>query len=70
MVKNMGKVDRFMRFVVAIVVGFLYYYDKIDGMLAILLLSAAVLFIVTSFIGFCPLYIPTGMNTLDKEEDS
>ena len=69
MTKNMGKVDRVMRFVAAIVVGLLYYFDKIDGILAYFLMAAALLFIVTSFIGFCPMYVPMNMNTVDKEED-
>lgn len=69
MTKNMGKVDRVMRFVAAIVVGFLYYYDKIDGIFAYFLMAVAILFIVTSFIGFCPMYVPMDMNTIDKEEN-
>ncbi|MDR6967288.1 hypothetical protein J2X31_001295 [Flavobacterium arsenatis] len=63
MKKNMGFADKIIRFILAIVVGVLYYTDVINGTLAIVLGALAVVFILTSFIGFCPLYLPFGINT-------
>jgi hypothetical protein len=64
--KNMGVIDRIVRIVVAIVIAGLWYKDKISGVLAIILLILAIAFIITSFIGFCPLYKPLGLKTTCK----
>lgn len=63
MKKNMGATDKAIRFVLAIIIGVLYYTETISGTLAIVLGVVAVAFIVTSFISFCPLYAPFGINT-------
>lgn len=59
----MGFADKAIRFILAIIVGVLYYTNVINGTLAIVLGVLAVVFILTSFIGFCPLYLPFGINT-------
>lgn len=66
MKKNMGMADRAIRFVLAAIVGILYFTNVISGTLAIVLGVIAVAFIVTSFISFCPLYLPFGINTRGK----
>lgn len=63
MKKNMGTADKFIRILLAIIVGVLYYTDVINGMTAIVLGVFAVVFLITSFISFCPLYVILGMNT-------
>ncbi len=63
MKKNMGFADKAIRFILAIIVGVLYYTNVINGPLAIVLGVLAVVFILTSFISFCPLYLPFGINT-------
>ncbi|HNW57261.1 MAG TPA: DUF2892 domain-containing protein [Bacteroidales bacterium] len=67
MKKNMGTIDRVIRILIAVVVLVLYFAHVISGTLAIILLILAGIFIVTSLIGFCPLYIPLGINTGKKE---
>lgn len=62
----MGFADKAIRFILAIIVGVLYYTNVINGTLAIVLGALAVVFILTSFIGFCPLYLPFGINTRRK----
>ncbi len=59
----MGNLDRILRFVIAIVIAVLYYTNVISGTNAIILLVVSVAFIITSFIGFCPLYSPFGIRT-------
>lgn len=59
----MGKVDRFVRILIAVGIAVLYLFNIITGVLAIALLVIAVAFVVTSFIGFCPLYSPFGIST-------
>ena len=68
MIKNMGNLDRTLRILIAIVVIALYYNDMISGTLAIVLLVVSAAFILTSFIGFYPLYFPFGLRTrkIDK----
>lgn len=62
----MGMADKAIRFVLAAIVGVLYYNNVINGTLAIVLGVLAVVFILTSFISFCPLYLPFGINTRRK----
>ena len=66
MKKNMGMADKAIRFVLAIIVGVLYYTNVINGTLAIILGLLAGIFILTSFISFCPLYLPFNINTRRK----
>jgi len=68
MKKNMGSADRAIRIAAAIIIALLYYFDKISGATAIILLIIAGIFILTSFISFCPLYLPLGISTKPKEK--
>ena len=63
---NMGSVDKVMRLIVAIVIAALYMMNVISGAVAIGLLVIAGIFILTSLVGYCPLYLPLGINTLGK----
>jgi small-conductance mechanosensitive channel len=60
---NMGTIDRIIRTVLAILVGVLYFTGQISGTVAIVLGVLAVIFLLTSFISFCPLYLPFGIST-------
>lgn len=64
---NMGTVDKVVRILVAIVIAILYYTNQISGTAAIILLILAGIFIITSFISFCPLYLPFGISTRKKK---
>ena len=68
MKKNMGSLDRILRIVVAAVIAVLYFMKVIDGTLAIILLALAGIFVLTSLISVCPLYLPFGISTKGKEE--
>jgi hypothetical protein len=67
MKQNMGLIDKVIRILIAVVVIALYYANVISGTLAIILLILAGIFILTSLIGICPLYLPFGLNTAKKE---
>ncbi|MBS1745730.1 MAG: DUF2892 domain-containing protein [Bacteroidetes bacterium] len=67
MKKNMGTIDKAIRILVAVVIAALYFTNVISGTLAIVLSILAVVFILTSFISFCPLYLPFGINTSKKK---
>lgn len=66
MKKNMGGADRIIRTILAIVVAILYFTNQITGTAAIILGMIAVAFLLTSFIGFCPLYVPFRISTKKK----
>jgi len=68
MKKNMGGADRIIRIIIALVVGVLYYTGTISGTLGMVLLVLGVVFLLTSFVNFCPLYTFLGINTGKKEE--
>ncbi len=67
MKKNMGTVDKVIRLLVALVLAGLYLANVLTGTLGIILLVVAVVFVLTSFISFCPLYVPFGINTGAKK---
>lgn len=66
MKKNMGSMDRMIRVVVAVVIGVLYFTNVIGGTLGIILLVLAGIFLATSFISTCPLYMPFKLSTRGK----
>ena len=66
MKKNMGTIDKVIRILLAIVVIVLYLNGSITGVAAIILGIVAFVFIVTSLIGFCPLYVPFKISTIKK----
>ncbi|HRI26473.1 MAG TPA: DUF2892 domain-containing protein [Chitinophagales bacterium] len=68
MKKNMGNLDRILRIVVAIVIAVLYFTNTISGTLAAVLGLLAIVFVLTSTISFCPLYLPFGISTCPKDE--
>jgi len=63
MKKNMGTVDKTIRIIIAVIIVCLYFTNVISGTLGIVLLVFAGVFVLTSLIGFCPLYLPFGINT-------
>ncbi len=63
MKKNMGSGDRIIRTIIALVVGILYFTGVLSGTAAIILGILAVIFLLTSAIGTCPLYLPVGLST-------
>jgi uncharacterized membrane protein len=67
MKKNMGTIDKVIRILVAVVVVVLYFTHVISGVLAIVLLALSAIFVVTSLLSFCPLYLPFGLSTRKKE---
>ena len=68
MKKNMGSADKLIRLALAAILGVLYFMNIISGTLGIVLLGLAIVFVLTSFVSFCPLYVPFGINTCSKKE--
>ena len=68
MKKNMGTVDKVLRLLGAVLLVVLYLTGVVSGVLGIICLLIAVMFVVTSILGFCPLYVPLGINTGKKKD--
>lgn len=70
MKKNMGSIDKGIRILIAILIAVLYFTKLISGTWAVILGILAIVFILTSFISFCPLYLPFGINTNKKKTNN
>jgi hypothetical protein len=68
MKKNMGTADKVIRILIAAVIAVLFITKVISGTLGIVLLVLAAVFLLTSFISFCPLYLPFGIKTNKAQE--
>jgi len=64
--KNMGALDRVIRLALVALVAVLYLTGVISGAWAIILGIIALVFLVTSVFGVCPLYMPFGILTKKK----
>ncbi|MCB1199612.1 MAG: DUF2892 domain-containing protein [Leptospiraceae bacterium] len=63
---NMGLVDRIIRVAVAALIGVLYFTGQITGTAAIILGVLALVFVATSLVGTCPLYLPLKISSKKK----
>ena len=64
---NVGTTDRIVRLAVALLIAVLYFTGVISGTVALILGILAVVFALTSFVAFCPLYRPFGLSTIAKK---
>jgi hypothetical protein len=66
MKKNMGIADRIIRVVLAAVVAVLFFTGQLSTVASVILGVLAVVFLVTSIVGTCPLYLLFGISTKRK----
>lgn len=66
MKRNMSNLDRIIRVIVAALFAYLYFGGIVTGGFGIALLVIAVVFVLTSIVGFCPLYVLFKTSTLKK----
>jgi hypothetical protein len=66
MKKNIGYVDGIIRLIVAALIVLFYGIGMINGTSALLLMFIAVIFVLTSLVRVCPLYLPFGISTRKK----
>ena len=60
---NIGLVDRLVRVGLVAVAAVLFFTGQLSTAAAIVLGVLAVVFLVTSVVGVCPLYLPFGIST-------
>ncbi|NET33050.1 MAG: DUF2892 domain-containing protein [Cyanothece sp. SIO1E1] len=63
MKKNMGSTDQIIRVLIAVVVAALFFTKVISGVLGIVLLAVAGIFVLTSVVSFCPIYAVFGLSS-------
>ena len=64
---NMGTVDKAIRIIIALLIGVLYWTGQISGIAVIILGVLAIVFVLTSLISFCPLYLRFNISTRPKD---
>lgn len=60
---NMGALDRILRIIIAVILAILYLTKTVTGTLGIIFLVIALVFLITSILGYCPLYTIVGITT-------
>jgi len=63
----MGTFDRMIRVLLAVIFAVLFFTKVVTGTLGIILLVLGVVFLLTSVVSFCPLYLPFGLSTRKSE---
>lgn len=65
---NMHLIDRIVRVFISVTLVILYFSGYFTGTIAIIALSAAIIFTITGLVGFCPLYTLLGLSTRKKNQ--
>ena len=63
MKQNMGIIDRIVRIVLAAAVAALYFTHQLSATAGVVLGILAIVFVVTSVVGVCPLYLAIRLST-------
>lgn len=66
MKKNEGSLDRIIRVIVALALGYLYFTGITTGAFGIILLVLGAILLLTGLIGVCPLYMLFNLSTAKK----
>lgn len=68
MKKNVHLIDRYVRWILAVVLVILAVTGMIAGVWMWVALAVAAIFLVTGYVQTCPIYMGLGISTLKKEE--
>lgn len=63
MKKNMGSTDKTIRLILAALFAVLFFTKVVTGVLGFVLLALGAIFVLTSLVGYCPIYSLVGLNT-------
>lgn len=67
MEKNVGRTDSVIRIIVAVIL--LYFMDKMESKVQIIMVILAAALILTALKGYCLLYLPFNYSSRKKVED-
>ena len=70
MAKNMNMIDRGLRIILAVILGYLIINGTLTGTWAWVLGIMAAIFLCTSVLGYCFLYKIVGMSTAKESSDA
>jgi K+-transporting ATPase A subunit len=65
--KNTGKSDKIVRVLIAVLFTVLFLNQVVTGVMGVILVILAGVFLLTSVVGTCPLYLPFKINTNHKK---
>ena len=68
MTLNMHAADRWLRALIAAVIGILYYRSVIGGITGGILVAIAIILLATAVVGHCPLYRLLGIHTARQKQ--
>jgi K+-transporting ATPase A subunit len=63
MKRNMSNTDRIIRVIIAALFAYLYFGGVVTGTVGIILVILGAVFLLTSIVAFCPLYLPFKLST-------
>lgn len=63
MKRNMSNTDRIIRVILAALFAYLYFGGVVTGTLGIVLVVLGAVFLLTSIVALCPLYVPFKLST-------
>lgn len=69
MKKNLGSADRVIRVIIAVVIALLYFTNILTGTLGLVLLIVGIVFLLTSFVSFCPIYGILGLSSNKSKKE-
>lgn len=63
MKRNMSNLDRIIRVIIAALFAYLYFGGIVTGVFGVILVALGAIFLLTSIVAFCPLYVPFKIST-------
>ncbi|MDG1476178.1 MAG: DUF2892 domain-containing protein [Vicingaceae bacterium] len=64
--KNVGKIDKIIRIIAAVIISMIYITGAVPGTLGFILLGVGATLLLTAIIDFCPLYKVCGLKGTKK----
>lgn len=68
MEKNIGKTDKTIRIIAALILAVLAVSGTISGVFGVILIILAAVLLITAFVGSCPLYTLLKISTKETNE--
>jgi hypothetical protein len=66
MKRNMSNLDRIIRVIIAALFAYLYFGGIVTSVFGIILVVLGAVFLLTSIVAFCPLYVPFKISTFKR----
>lgn len=64
----MGSTDKIIRIILAVLFAVLFFTKVVTGVLGFVLLALGAIFVLTSLVGYCPIYALVGLSTCPVSE--